>query len=105
MSTVLVAEQSASHISNGRGTADVLDRLIPSWDRVLPSKLRENALYLFVMPTSRVFAIYQGRENGSLRVRTTAGEPTREIEANAVRGIYKIGGDITIAEELNKRFG
>jgi hypothetical protein len=103
MSTVLSAsaESAAGH---GRKPSEVLDRLIRTWDVVAPSSLRENALYLFVMPTNRMFAVYQGRENGSLRVRTTPRGPAREIEAKTVRSIYKIGGDITVAEELNKRF-
>lgn len=103
MSTVLSAATGPA-TGDGRKPSEILDRLIRGWDVVAPTSLRENALYLFVMPTRRMFAVYDGRENGSLRVRTTPREPAQEIEARAVRSIYKIAGDVTTAEELNKRF-
>src|SRR4030095_14012296 len=97
MSTAFVMKDHAvAGVSNGRLASETLDRLIPTWDRVETSRLRENRLYLFVLPTQKIFGVYQGRENGSLLIRTTSHEGVREIETNMVRGIYNIGGDILV---------
>jgi hypothetical protein len=100
MSTV----QTALDKETSQQTEDALDRLIPTWQPVSIAKLRVDALYLFVTPSRRIFATYEGRQNGSLKVKTETQADVATVDVSSLQGVYKIGGDINVAEELNRRF-
>ena len=101
MSKVLAVRDEQSHTET---QSNALDRLIPTWERVPVTKLRSDGLYLFVTPSNRVFGTYQGRQNGNVHLKTHRGDEVKSVDTATLEA-YQIGGDLAIAEELNKRFG